>query len=253
MWQHALVIVGGSVVLAVAACFLVNKFVPVERRAEYNEVSGNIFAAAGAFYTVLLAFVVVAVWEDLSESTKNIYAEANALPGLYYSATAFPDEQRDELQAVVVAYARSVIADEWPLLAHGEASPKVEEAAKGLRRALLRLEPEGGKQEVLYGAMIERINTINSSRRERLNEAEPSIPGFFWVGLLGGGLLVVAFGLFFGTPRPLPHGLMVGVLTLLVAASLFLAHEMDHPFRGTVSVTPEAFQLALQQMGQAPP
>lgn len=246
-------VVGGSVLLSVVAALVVNRLLPAKVRIDYNELSSHFFAAVGAFYTVLLAFVVVAVWEDMNAAKDNTYVEANALPGIYFSSTAFGEREREELQEIAVSYADAVVTQEWPLLAEGKASPRVDEIAQRMRRTLLRLEPTTPKQEALYSAMIERVNAINSARRERLNEAHPSIPGFLWVGLVVGGVLVVGLALFFGAPRALPHILMVAVLVVLVSTSLYYAHLMDHPFLGSISVNPEAFRVALRQMGHTAP
>jgi hypothetical protein len=249
---EAIVVIGGSVALTLVARWLIDRWVSKESRAEHNEICGHFFAAVGAFYAVLLAFVVVDVWESLGSAKQNTYDEANALPGLYYSATAFP-EQQAELQEIVVSYTHNVITDEWPMLATGQPSPKVEDAARRMRRTLLQLEPEGGKQENLHSSMIDRINTVNSARRARLNEAHPSINGIFWGGLVVGAALVLGTALFFGAPRTLPVALMVTALALIVSSSLYLAYLMDHPFRGVISISPDAFRLALTQMGQVPP
>lgn len=96
----------------------------------YNELSSYFSAAVGAFYAVLLAFVVVAVWEDMNAAKDNTYVEANALPGLYFSSTQFDPKQRAEFPDVTVSYAKAVIEDEWPRLADGQPSQQVEDVAK---------------------------------------------------------------------------------------------------------------------------
>jgi hypothetical protein len=98
--------------------------------------------------------------------------------------------------------------------------------------------------------MIDRINTINSDRRQRIYEAQPSIPSVFWYGLLGGGVLLVFFALFFGVPKMIPHLLMVTVLTIIVAGTLYLTYLMEQPFRGPMRIEPNAYQVALVEMGQ---
>ncbi|GAA2833168.1 bestrophin-like domain [Crossiella cryophila] len=252
LWD-TLFVVGGAIAVSVLAAYLVDRAIPRETRARYHDVSGHFFAAVGAFYAILVAFVVVAVWEDMESARRNTYIEANALPGLYFAATDFPDKDKRVFQEISVAYARAVITEEWPLLASGQAGPQVEDAAKRMRRAIVSIEVETPRQEALYSAMIERVNTINTTRRERLNEARPSVPRFFWVGLVVGGVLVIGFALFFGTPTFLPHALMIAVLASLVSASLYFTYLMDHPFRGQIAVTPDAFRTALVQMGQTPP
>lgn len=253
MLGNSLIIVGGAIAISVLAAFLVDRAVSRESRARYHEVSGHFFAAVGAFYAILVAFVVVAVWEDMEAAKKNTYTEANALPGLYFASTAFSDKDKAAFQEIAVGYARAVIVEEWPLLSEGRTSPKVEEIARRMRRAIVSVDVATPRQEGLYSAMIERVNTVNTARRERLNESHTSVPRFFWIGLIVGGVLVIGFALFFGTPSFLPHALMISVLAALVSASLYFTYLMDHPFRGEVAVSPEAFRIALVQMGQTPP
>lgn len=242
-----------SVVATTLCVYVVHRVLPHQKRTSYDEVNGYFFAAAGVFYAVLVAFVVVAVWEGLGEASKNAATEANALPGLYFSSTVFGPETKQAFQTAAVNYARDVVTDEWPRLADGVASAKVDADAKSMRQAILKVEPSTHQQEALYSAMIERVNAINSARRQRLNEAEPSIPKFLWVGLIAGAVLLVVFALFFGAPGVVPHMLMVGVLTTLVVGSLFLIYLMEQPYRGPMSVQPAAFRTALTQMGQPAP
>lgn len=240
----------GSVVGVAVLVYLVHRVFPHGVRASYNEANGYFFAAIGALYAVLLAFVVVAVWEDLGTAQQNTYSEANAIPGLYFSATAFPPNVRKTFQNAAVAYARDVINDEWPALANGQSSPRVEADAKALRKAILQVQPQTDQQNALYSSMIDRINTINSDRRQRIYEAQPSIPDIFWYGLLGGAALLVFFALFFGVPKMVPHLLMVTVLTVIVAGTLYLTYLMEQPFRGPMRIEPGAYQVALVEMGQ---
>lgn len=252
MLTEGVLFIGSAVAVSVLAQWLVDQVAPRERRAPYNDVAGYLFTAVGAFYGILLAFVVVSTWDAAGRARDNTYTEANALPGIYFSSNVFP-EHREEFQAIVVSYASNVITEEWPALAAGRSSPAVDADAQRLRRELLSLQPETGAQVNVHAAMIERINAIGSARRTRLNDANPSISPPFWTALVCGGVLVVCVTLFFGTPRLLPMLLMIAVLATIVFSSLYLAHAMDHPFRGAMSLDPEAFRTALRQMGHDPP
>lgn len=246
-----LLVAVGSIAISTIAVFIVHRVLPHRARSDYDEINGYFFAAAGVFYAVLVAFVVVAVWEGLGEAQKNASTEANAIPGLYYSATVFPTDTKQLFQGAAVNYARDVLEDEWPKLATGESSDKVEADAKKLRQAILQVQPTNRQQDVLYASMIERINTINSARRVRLTEAGPSIPSFLWFGLVGGAVLLIVFAWFFGAPQVIPHMLMVAVLTTLVVGSLYLIYLMEQPYRGPMAIEPGAFATALTQMGGA--
>ncbi|HEX3788415.1 MAG TPA: hypothetical protein VHW44_11185 [Pseudonocardiaceae bacterium] len=241
---------GAALVVTLGGAVAVHRFLPHHSRKSYDEVNGVFFATIGVLYTVLLAFVVVAVWEDYDTAKTNTYTEANAIPGLYYSATLFPTANQVAIQNATVAYARDVVDDEWSLLATGGESPKVDADASAMRKALLQLPVQTLQQQAIYSSMIDRVNTINSSRRQRISDTDPSIPGFFWVGLLTGAALLVLLGLFFGVPRLVPHLLMLVVLVVIVSGSLFLAYLMEQPFRGPMGLEPAAFEISLVQMGQ---
>ena len=52
------------VLVAVAGLLFVQRLVPSRLRQEHNDVAGFIYAVLGVAYAVLLAFVVIVVWED---------------------------------------------------------------------------------------------------------------------------------------------------------------------------------------------
>ncbi|MBI2322651.1 MAG: hypothetical protein HYU88_11345 [Chloroflexi bacterium] len=58
-------IVGGTIVLAVVGLLAVRRLVPVPTLRSHNDVAGFIFATLGVIYAVLLALVVVALWTAL--------------------------------------------------------------------------------------------------------------------------------------------------------------------------------------------
>jgi hypothetical protein len=61
--------------------------VPPERREEQNNVAGFIYAVLGLAYAVLLAFVVIAVWQDYNTAQTNVESEAHELSGVYFLAS----------------------------------------------------------------------------------------------------------------------------------------------------------------------
>ncbi len=67
---------------AVAGLLLVQRLVPSGPRQEHNDVAGCIYAVLGVAYAVLLAFVVIAVWQDYQTAKTNLESEANELAGV---------------------------------------------------------------------------------------------------------------------------------------------------------------------------
>jgi hypothetical protein len=63
-------------------------------------------------------------------------------------------------------------------------------------------------------------------------------------------VLTIAFALFFGTENLRAQVLMTGMLALVIAMSLFAVISFDHPFTGSVRVTPEALEAVQAEFGE---
>jgi uncharacterized membrane protein YgaE (UPF0421/DUF939 family) len=84
--------------MAVAGLLLVQRLVPPERREQHNDVAGFIYAVLGVAYAVLLAFVVIVVWQEYKTAQTNVESEANELAGVYFLASRLPESERTHVQ-----------------------------------------------------------------------------------------------------------------------------------------------------------
>ncbi|WTI38327.1 hypothetical protein OHA51_23000 [Streptomyces sp. NBC_00589] len=72
---------------ATAALFAVARVMPLAKRKPNNEVLGFVYAQVGVIYAVVLAMVVVGVWESRSQAHENTYTETNALLQIAWFST----------------------------------------------------------------------------------------------------------------------------------------------------------------------
>jgi hypothetical protein len=68
---YGVLVVGGVCLLALAGLELVQRLVPASSRQPHNDVAGFIYAALGVIYAVLIALVVIAVWEEYGAAQRN--------------------------------------------------------------------------------------------------------------------------------------------------------------------------------------
>ena len=115
------------VLVAVAGLWLVQHLVPTRLREEHNDVAGFIYAVVGVAYAVLLAFVVIAVWEEHEAAKDAVESEANELAGVYFLADRLPDRAR--VQELARSYARVVVEEEWPMMEEGASSERARSCA----------------------------------------------------------------------------------------------------------------------------
>ena len=105
----AIIVVPTTIAIALQA--LVRRSVGFERLELNNEVAGFIFAIIGVVYAVLLAFVVIAVWEKFSEAQSAVTEEAGAIAALHHF-TEGKEPETAAVQAALAQYLKAAIDDE---------------------------------------------------------------------------------------------------------------------------------------------
>jgi hypothetical protein len=237
------------VLVAAAGLALVQRLVPPERREGQNDVAGFIYAVLGVAYAVLLAFVVIAVWQDYETAKTNVDSEANELAGVYFLASQLPEPDRTRIQDLVRTYVRVVVEQEWPMMERGQTSERAESLLSKLRSKMLGFDPHTKGEQVLYELGNTQLHDAADARRSRLLEVREGIPTLLWVVLVGGGVVTVSFTYLFGLKSNAAHAFMVAALTLVICGILFTIGEFDYPFSGVVEIGPEAFKEVLDSFG----
>jgi hypothetical protein len=169
------VLVVVCVLVAVATLNLVNRLIPTTLREDHNDVAGFIYAVVGVVYAVLLAFVVIAVWQNYEAARDTTVREADELAEIFFLAQRFPEPERTRIQELARSYARVVVDEEWPLIAEGRASPRAWETLDELRDAVQGYEPRTEAGQALYGEELDRVNGLGDARRDRLIDARMGI------------------------------------------------------------------------------
>lgn len=244
-----------TLLLILAACgyaiglMLATRFLyGVDRLSLNNEVAGFKFAVIGVFYAVLLAFVVVAVWEDFRQTGAAVRDEAKAAVDLHRVTFALPAEAGSEIRKHLIAYTKDVREDEWPAMAVGEPSDIVDKDLDQLSKAIFGVSPANWQELALYQDALRLLARITDNRNERLDSADGSMPGILWFVLIAGGLITLGYPAFFGSTNVLAQVLMTAALAVLVAIALLLGLVFDYPFTGDVQVSSLPFEQALREM-----
>jgi hypothetical protein len=237
------------VLVAVVGLLVVQRLVPSDRREGQNDVAGFIYAVLGVAYAVLLAFVVIAVWQDYETAQTNVESEAHELAGVYFLASRLPEPQRTRLQDLARTYARIVVEEEWPMMERGQTSPRADSLVSQLRSKILGFDPRTKGEQVLYESGLSQLHDAADARRSRLLEVREGIPRLLWVVLVLGGVITVSFTYLFGLKSNLAHALMVAALTLLICGILYTIGEFNNPFSGIVEIGPDAFKEVLSSFG----
>ena len=253
---YGILVVCGACIVAVVGLTLVQRLVPASVRKEHNDVAGFIYAALGVIYAVLLALVVIAVWEEFGRARVTVESEANALAEIFWLAHQLPEPEGHHLQELARSYAEEVVDEEWPLMEQGR-TPLMEQSTRAtphgwvliddIRATVQGYEPRTEAEQELYAEGLDQVQRLADARRTRLVQAEESLPTVLWVVLVVGGMVAVGFTYLFGLEHTESHALMVASLAGVIALVLFTIGILDHPFSGGARIEPGAFELVLNR------
>jgi hypothetical protein len=244
-------IIGGFVVLTIIIGGIISRIFPQQIRLEHNDLAGFILAVIGVVYAVLLAFVAVSVWERFEAAETRTYDEASSLSLVYRDADDFP--QAREIRAGLRAYVKLVAEEEWPAMARGKQSAQADALIETIDAMIRHLDVKTMKEVDVHQQMLVAMDQALRDRDTRLTMSATGINAIMWMVLLLGAVVTVAFTYLFGYKHGPMRSVMSGSLGLLIGLVLFLTVSLDYPFRGGITIGPEAFDdlhATFQSIGQ---
>lgn len=198
LWISGAIIIGGGTLLAMLGPALVRRYVALDRLTINNEIAGFKFATFGVLYAVLLAFVIIVVWEKFSDAEANVLREAGAAENLFRLSQGLGDFSGADLRKSVAAYLKAAMADDWPAMDKGtvHAGGAAKQALDAIYRMLSVVNDQ--RNRAIVAEIFSQLDRITEARRSRLIAAEGAVPDVIWLVLLGGAVVTIAFTFFFG-------------------------------------------------------
>jgi hypothetical protein len=213
-----------------------------------NDMVGFAFSGFSVLYGLLLGLLAVAAYQNFSSVSDLVDKEASDVASLYRDTEGFPEPIKSVLQGALREYTRFVIEEAWPEQQKGIVPTGGAEAA--LANDLMTFKPQGRSEEIIFAEALHEFNAFLEIRRERLANVRTGIPAvLWWVVGLGAALNIILIWMF--DMEIHVHLILGGVLALFLGIVIFLIAALDNPFRGEVSVGPDAFQLVYDNLMKA--
>ena len=224
--------------------------VPLDRLQKNHEVAGVTFGVLGAFYGLVLAFVIVAAWERFNDANAYALTEATALESLYKLGAAFAEPMRTQLDAAVLEYSHRVIEKEWPQMADNTFEGGGAGAHK-LWATVLAYHTADSREQMLTDKSIDQLNLISQARSQRIFYYQEDLPSVVWTVIYLGCLMTIGFSYFFGSNIFRAQVVMCGFFSILLGMTILAILELAHPYQGVVTISNEPFRYALSRMEAA--
>jgi hypothetical protein len=250
-WFGLLLVIAATALVACAGHIAVHRSFPKTPFHEHNEVAGFIVAVAGVLYAVLLAFVTVIVWQHFGDTEDRAASEADAAVDVWRLSRHLPPAPAKRLQVDLAHYVTVIIHDEWPRMRAGESSAEAQRAIIAVLDDVAGVRPRDFQEAIVQNRVLERVQVMADLRRRRINDNGTGIPLVLWASLVIGGAVVFGFIYLFGLRNFRLQLGMTAALAVLIGAALGVILELDYPFRGEISVSPERWVVLQHEMARA--
>ena len=249
-WLSGILVVAVFVAGGLAGMFLTRNWVRRLHRVDHshNDIVGFYLAAVTVFYGITLGLLAVGTWTTYADVEAKAEQEAIAVGSLYRSVGSYPEPLRSELQRDLREYVREVVDVGWPQQRHGIVPTGASRLLASFQNHFLQFEPATETLKIVHADAYAQFNVLVERRRGRLDSVNAGLPGPLWAMVLIGALISIAMTWFFDTASKSMHMWMTILLSALLGLMIFLVAILDNPYRGSVSVSPEALERVYDQI-----
>lgn len=248
-WAMALAASLAFAAIGTAGLLLVRRWLHpwLHRDTNINEMVGFANSSFSMLYGLLLGLLAVAAYQGFSVTSDLALAEANTLAALHGSAGALPDPAGANMRTSLRHYTREVIDVSWPLQRDGVVPTGTSPIIAHFLDQLQTFEPKTMREQNLQSEALTLANDLVQIRRTRLNSVDGGIPDILWWVVLAGAVINIMLLWMLNMARH-THMILTALVSGFLGLVIFLVAAMDHPFRGDVSVGPEAFETVYQSL-----
>jgi len=249
-WEQTVFVLLAFSSVSILGLYLVRMVVPLERLKQNHEVAGFTFGVIGAFYGLLLAFVIVAAWQRFDRAEAEVQGEGVALASLYQLSKGFAEPAATRLQMAIRAYTHKIIDEEWPDMANYRYTSF--EHSLGplvLWQIVTNYTPRNDpRQEMLIDKSFDQLTQLSTAFSLRYLYSREDLPSVMWVVIYAGLVFTVGFSYFFGVETFRSQALMCAIFSSLLGLTIGAILELAHPYQGAVTLSDDPLKYALMRM-----
>jgi hypothetical protein len=234
----------GSALLALVGMLVAHKLVkPIDLDKHQAGLDATL-NIVGTLVSILLGLLVAACLGNYQTLEAGVDAEAASVIEIARLSFGLPPEKQKELAQTCLDYSELVATDEWPLMAEGNNSDKVQETYVKLLKLIVTFKPHDDGETNLQAAMLTAMQSVGDYRRQRVLWLNNSWSRNLLPVLIMCSLIVIVFAyLYVRRGALLLHGFLICFVATALGANLGLLFLLSNPFRGDWQIKPKGFEL----------
>lgn len=218
---------------------------PIEREDRHGVEYINMFI--GTLYMILLSLVVVVTWQNTSDVSSDVRAEAAGLQALVQTAERMPASERVPLINAAHEYATSVLNTEWPPKTGTDVNTDnpVGRILDTARAAVSHPVASGASAGTIEDEAISEINQVSDARDDRLAKSSSSVPTMLLIALAILSLITIATPLALGLRTDAIAFTGFIITTALVLLAFWFVLELQSPYSGLIHASQQPLRELL--------
>lgn len=210
---------------------------------------GSVFSIVAGLHAVLVAFILISLFDASNNAEEQVQREANALVAVDWSSDSLPEPAKTKVEQLIRDYVSTVVDEEWPHMREGEGvDNKGWTTLNQLKETIATSAPDGDWQQDRKTEAANQLWEVYQARQERLDAAGNGVNPVVWLALLIGTGLSLLFPYLFGGPNLVSQLLITVTLSSTLVLLLFAIYQLQNPFSGGVNIPPDAFSSALDRL-----
>jgi hypothetical protein len=244
--------VAGTIALAWAVYFGARHLAARHIADDTREFASSVLFRVSALHGLILALVFAQELLIYQELRSALVQEATAIADIYNDIGRYGGPQVAPVQEALTRYARTVVDEEWSLLAaEGRLLPEAWAHREAIYLGLLDLVPQTPREDALRDHMVEDAQSIATIRQLRENMALRPIDPLFWFAAVT-GVALVSLPYFVFRPS-LVNVALLSVYGAFTGIVMFVIFAMSDPFSPPALLEPAAMQRLLEtEIGAGP-
>ncbi|HEX3783456.1 MAG TPA: hypothetical protein VHX38_27645 [Pseudonocardiaceae bacterium] len=239
----------GAMLVAAGLMIGVRRYVSEAHRHSGDEAAGRVFTVVAGLEAVLIAFVLISLFDAVGSARAGSYTEADSMVAVYWDANLLPPATATKIQKLVLSYGNTVLNQEWPAMSAGQPlSDTGKSQLDQLHDAIASYVPTTFVEEDRQTQLTNDLSTVFQARQQRIEASSVRVNPLIWAALIVGAVLAVGLTCLFGGDKLWTHVAITCVLAGTVTVLLFAAFQLQDPFSGAVHLNPTAFTAALTQL-----
>jgi len=237
----------GSALLALGGMLVAHRLVkPIDLNKHQAGLDATL-NIVGTLVSILLGLLVAACLGNYQNLEAGVDAEAAAVIEIARLSFGLPPDKERELAQTCLDYSELVATDEWPLMAKGDKSERVQETYVKMLKLIVMFKPKDDGETNLQAAMLTAMQSVGDYRRQRVLWLNNNWTKNLLPVLIMCSLIVIVFEyLYVRRGALLLHGFLICFVATALGANLGLLFVLSNPFRGDWTIQPKGFVFNAQ-------